>query len=166
MNNKVLLVVAGLLIALGLLKPDIGSWINSPRTNINVDEIVVVTPPADPKLREACLPVIESLKSGGSTRKQDGKRLANLSLDLARLIELDGEDTVIKNTDEIRYAIGLAGPMLRMDIKGKYPDLAKNSQGVIVSGIGDDNVPLDEELRKRAVASFQALGWAYNEGSK
>ena len=164
MNNKIVLIVAGLLIALGLLKPDLSSWVN--RSNVNVDEIVVVTPPADAKLREACLPVIESLRNGGTTRKQDGKRLANLSLDLARLIELDGEDVVIKNTDEIRYAIGLSGPMLRMDIKGKYPELAKNSQAVIVAGIGDDNVPLDAELRKKAVESFQALGWAYNEGSK
>ncbi|NDB60882.1 hypothetical protein EB001_20920 [bacterium] len=163
MNNKILLIVASLLIIVGLVKPDFS---NLGKGGSSVDQIVVVSPPSDPTLKEACSPVIEALKNGASSRVKDGKRLSNLSLDIARLIELDGEDVVIKTTDEIRYAVSLAGPMLRMDIKGKYPDLAKNSQAVIVAGIGDDNVPLDDATRHKAVESFQALAWAYNEGSK
>ena len=49
-------------------------------------------------------------------------------------MELDGEDLVIKNTDEIRQANSIAGVMLRLDIKGKYPDLAKEANRYIVTG--------------------------------
>lgn len=165
MNNKyLLLLVAGLLIVVGVAKPDFKLLGGGNR--ISVDEIVVVTPPADQKLREVCFGVVESLKDGGSTREKDGKRLANLYMDIARLIELDGEDMVIKNTDEIRYANSLAGVMLRMDIKGKYPKLSESAKAVIVSVIGDDNVPLDVETRAKAAESFRALAWACHEGSK
>lgn len=165
MNKKILLVVAAVLIGLGLFKPNLSN-ISIGNGKVNVDEIVVVTPPSDSKLREVCGPVIDALRGGPSSRSQDGKRLANLYMDIARLVELDGEDMVIKNTDEVRYANGLAGPMLRMDIKGKYPELAKSAQAVIVAGVGDDNVPLDKDLRAKIVESFKALAWACNEGSK
>jgi len=165
MNNKyLLLLVAGLLIVVGLVKPDLTRLGGGNR--INVDEIVVVTPPAYQKLREVCSGVVEALQNGGSSREKDGKRLANLYMDIARLIELDGDEMVVKNTDEIRYANSLAGVMLRMDIKGKYPKLPEGAKTVIVSGIGDDNVPLDVETRAKAAESFRALAWACNEGSK
>jgi hypothetical protein len=32
--------------------------------------------------------------------------------------------------------------------------------------IGDDNIPLNKELRAKAVDAFNALGWAYNTGAK
>jgi hypothetical protein len=164
-NKKVLLCLAGLLIIVGITKPDLKQWFSGSDT-ISVDEIVVVTPPSDNKLREVCEPVITSLKDGDSNRVKDGKRLANLYMDIARLIELDGEDVVIKNTDEIRYANSLSGVMLRMDIKGKYPKLPENAKAVIVTGIGDDNVPLDAGLRQKAAESFRALAWACVEGTK
>ena len=163
MNNKVLLVIAGLLILIGVVRPDLSRW-NGPVINNN--EIVVITPPSDQALKDACAAVTASLQSGGSSRIADGKRLANLYMDLATLVELDGEDLVVKNTDEVRSANSLCGVMLRMDIKGKYPKLASNSNAVIVAGIGDDNVPLDSKLRAKAVESFRALGWACLEGTK
>jgi len=153
MNKKLLLVVAGLLIVFGLVKPDLSSvWNRKP-----VDNIVVVTPPADAKLKEACGSVIEALKSGGSSRVKDGLRLSDLAFDLSTLVELDGEEMVIKTTDDLRFANALSGPMLRMDIKGKYPDLAKAANGVIVAAIGEDSIPLDPELRAKAVEGFRAL---------
>ena len=163
MSKKILLIIAGLLIVFGLVKPDLSRFINN---NQSVDRIVVVTPPADAALKEVCGPVIESLKNGGSTRVKDGLRLSDLYMDLAILIELDGEDQVVKTTDDIRFANSLSGPMLKMDIKGKYPTLAKDAYNVIVSSIGDDNVPLDPELRAKAVEGFKALAWAFAEGTK
>jgi hypothetical protein len=37
---------------------------------------------------------------------------------------------------------------------------------MIVSVVGDDQIPLTTELRAKAIDSFMALAWACNEGSK
>lgn len=163
MKSKTLILASGIiLLIIGILKPDLSFITKNNNSNIVVDEIIVVSPPADAKLREICQPIIETLK--GSAK--DARRLSNTFLDIARLIELDGEDMVIKNTEEIKQANGLVGPMLRLDIKGKYPSLSKNCQAVLVNQIGDDNVTLTKELRNSAVEAFRALGWACYEGSK
>jgi hypothetical protein len=85
---------------------------------------------------------------------------------MATLISLDGEDLVIRNTEEIRQANSLSGLMLKLDMKGKYPDLANAAKDLIVTAVGDDNVDLDKELRNNAVLGFKALAWACNEGAK
>jgi hypothetical protein len=85
---------------------------------------------------------------------------------MAKLVELDDEEMVIKSTEEIRQANSLAGVMLRLDIKGKYPNLAKETKEVIVNLIGDDQILLSKELRTKAVEGFNTLAWAFNEGSK
>jgi hypothetical protein len=56
--------------------------------------------------------------------------------------------------------------MLRLDIKGKYPDLAKEAKEVVVAAIGDDQILLSKELRVKAVEGLNALAWACNMGSK
>jgi hypothetical protein len=56
--------------------------------------------------------------------------------------------------------------MLRLDIKGKYPNLAKEAKEVVVAAIGDDQIPLSKELRVKAVEGLNALAWAFNMGSK
>ena len=104
------------------------------------------------------------LKESGA--KSDAKRLRDLYLDLAKLVELDGENEVVKSTEEIRQANSLAGVMLRLDIKGKYPDLAKEAKEVVVAAIGDDQILLSKELRAKAVEGLNALAWACNLGSK
>jgi hypothetical protein len=49
---------------------------------------------------------------------------------------------------------------------GKYPDLAEACNSVVVAGIGDEDIVLDKETRKKAVDTFKALSWACYEGSK
>ena len=56
--------------------------------------------------------------------------------------------------------------MLKLDIKGKYPDLASTAENLVITAIGKDNVFLNKELRSGAVNGFKALAWACNEGSK
>lgn len=85
---------------------------------------------------------------------------------MATLIELDGEDKVITDTLTIREANSLSGKMLRLNIKDKYPNLAEAAKDVIVAGIGDQDVALTPELRKKAAESFRALSWAFYQGSK
>lgn len=163
MNNKLILIIAGLLILVGLLKPNLENFI--PNNNPSVNPIVVVEP-TDSDIKEKADLVVSSLKNGSSDRKNDGKRLSSLYADLALLVSLDGEDQVIKSTEEIKQANLIAGSMLRMNMKNKYPDLAKNANTVIVSAIGDDNAVLSKDLRAKAVDAFNALSWACDQGSK
>lgn len=160
MNSKALLIVAGLLIAVGLIKPDLSSLVPS---NKPKDSVVFIEAPSDENVKKECDDVAKILKSGSPN---DAVRLRDLFLDISKLIELDGEDLVIKTTEEIRQANSLAGPMLRLDIKNKYENLANEAKEVIVSVIGDDNVPLTTELRKQAANAFKYLAWACNEGAK
>lgn len=162
MNKTLLLIVGGLLVLVGLVGPKLNLPINKPSDN----HIVVVTPPSDKDLRELCKPVIDALRSGDINRVVDGQRLSELYFDLATLIELDGDDEVVKTTEEIRQANSLSGVMLRMNLKGKYPELASSAQDILSKTLGSDMVTLDKELRAKAVETFKALSWAANEGSK
>jgi hypothetical protein len=160
-DKKVLLALGGLLILLGLLKPEFSNVLN-PRPSV-VDVLELPTP-TDEAVKKEADDVVALVKESGA--KGDAKRLRDLYLDLAKLVELDGEDEVIKSTEEIRQANSLAGIMLRLDIKGKYPNLAKEAKEVVVAAIGDDQIPLSKELRGKAVEGLNALAWAFNMGSK
>jgi hypothetical protein len=120
----------------------------------------------DSNIRAQADELVALLKSFGSSAKDDSLRLRDLYLDLSTLVSLDGENQIVKNTEEIRQANSLAGVMLRLDIKDKYANLAKEAKDVMVSAIGDDQVLLSAELRTKAVDGFKALAWACNEGSK
>lgn len=163
MNKKILLGLGLGLIIIGLVEPNLSNLLHKPVPV--VDSIVVVSPPSDEKIKEAAQKLISILKESGLSR-DNCRRLSSLYCDMARLIELDGEDTVIKNTEEIKQANSLSGLMLKLDIKGKYPKLAEATKGVVVAGIGDDSVVLDSNLRTKSVESFMALSWAFNEASK
>lgn len=160
MNKNVILLIAGILIAIGLLKPDLSSLVPVSKPK---DTIVFIEAPVDETVKKECEDVAKILKKGSAS---DAIRLRDLFLDISKLVELDGEDLVIKTTEEIRQANALAGPMLKLDIKNKYENLANEAKQVIVSSIGDDNVPLTTELRKQAVNAFKHLAWACNEGAK
>lgn len=162
MNKNVILAVAGLLILVGLTKIDVSRFIPSSPTNVDVMEL---SAPTDVNIRKEADDVVSLLKTSGGS-KGDFKKLRDLTLDLGRLVQLDGEDLVIKTTDEIRQANSIAGPMLKLDVKGKYPKLAEEAKEVIVAAVGDDNINLSTELRAKAVDGFNALAWAYNEASK
>jgi len=156
MNKTVLIIIAAILLAIGLFKPNLSVIPNTP-------SVPTISAPSDPELKEACSEVISILQNGKSN---DALRLSSLYMDMATLIELDGENEVIKTTEDIRQANSLSGLLLKLDIKGKYPNLAVAAKNVIIAGIGDDDISLDPELRKKASESFRALAWACQEGSK
>ena len=163
MNQKnILLGLAGLLIVLGLLKPDFSNLLG-PNKPAVVDVLELATP-TDEIVKKEADDVVALLKEAGA--KNDAKRLRDLYIDLAKLVELDGEDEVIKSTEEIRQANSLTGVVLKLDIKGKYPNLAKEAKEVVVAAIGDDQILLSKELRTKAVEGLNALAWACNQGSK
>jgi hypothetical protein len=160
-DKKVLLALGGLLILLGLLKPEFSNVLN-PRPS--VVDVLELPAPTNETVKKEADDVVALLKEAGA--KSDAKRLRDLYIDLAKLVELDGEDEVVKSTEEIRQANSLTGVMLRLDIKGKYPNLAKEAKEVVVAAIGDDQIPLSKELRVKAVEGLNALAWAFNMGSK
>ena len=161
-NNKVILVLAALLIALGLFQPNLSDW-GVPNKPVSID-VLELSAPTDESVKKEADDVVALLKEAGA--KGDAKRLRDLYIDLAKLVELDGEDEVIKSTEEIRQANSLAGVMLKLDMKGKYPNLAKEAKEVVVASIGDDQILLSKELRVKAVEGLNALAWACNLGSK
>jgi hypothetical protein len=160
-DKKILLGLGGLLILLGLLKSEFSDLLKPRPSAVDVLEL---STPTDEILKKEADDVVAVLKEAGA--KSDAKRLRDLYLDLAKLVELDGEDEVIKSTEEIRQANSLTGIMLRLDIKGKYPNLAKEAKEVVVAAIGDDQILLSKELRVKAVESLNALAWACNLGAK
>ena len=160
-EKKILLALGGLLIVLGLFKPEFSN-ILKPRPS--VVDVLELPEPTDEAVKKEADDVVALLKEAGA--KSDARRLRDLYLDLAKLVEIDGEDEVIKSTEEIRQANSLAGVMLKLDIKGKYPNLAKEAKEVVVAAIGDDQILLSKELRARAVEGLNALAWACNTGSK
>ena len=161
-QKNILLGLATLLIVIGLLKPDFSN-ILGPFKPVMVD-VLELPAPTDEAVKKEADDVVALLKEAGA--KNDARRLRDLYIDLAKLVELDGEDEVIKSTEEIRQANSLAGVMLKLDIKGKYPDLAKETKEVVVASIGDDQILLSKELRVKAVDGLKALAWDCNMGSK
>jgi len=162
MKEKFLLVLAVVLILIGITKPNLSLISN----NSNKIDIMELSEPIDSNILKESKEVVSLIKSYKNISKNDFKKLRDLMLDLSILIKLDGEDKVITNTDEIRQANSLAGVMLKLDMKDKYKDLAKETHDVIVAAVGDDNIPLSDDLRTKGVDGFNALAWAFNEGSK
>ena len=111
MKDKILLALGGLLIAVAILKPTLDHLPIVPNT-VSINELVI--PGVDNDTKLLLQPIVESFKNGSSDRKLDGKKLASLYLDIATLISLDGEDTVIKTTEDIKQANSIAGPMLKL----------------------------------------------------
>lgn len=160
--NKVLLAIAAILVFIGLFRPQFSNIVNNPN---QIEQTIVVTPPSDKNLKTKAEAVIQAL-SVNSDRKTDGVKLSSLYYDIATLIELDGESQVVKTTDDVRQANSLAGLMLKLNIKGKYPALPQAANDVILTAIGQDNILLNQNLRTKAVDGFKALSWACNEGTK
>ena len=164
--NKILLAIGVILLCFGLFRSNSVNNNPSPIKPVVVDNILVVTPPLDKELKNLCEKVSVIFLTGPSGSKQDAKRLSELYMDLATLIELDGSNQVVKTTEEIRQANSLSGTMLRLNIKGSYTGLSEATSTVISSQIGDDIIPLTPDLRSKAANAFRGLAWACNEGSK
>jgi hypothetical protein len=167
MNNKFLLILAVVLIFIGVVKPKIlNDIVPNNNNNVVVNPNLDVDMPKDEVLLEKSKQVIKAFDGSSFDKHRDGKRLALLYLDLATLVELDGKQEVVKTTEEIRQANSLAGSILRLNLKGSYPGLSDAANNLLMSQIGEDIVPLDSDLRAKAVDALRALAWACFEGSK
>ena len=167
MNNKVVLGIGAVLILIGILRPDLSNLLpNNNKTPNVVVPVAEFVEPTNPELLSKADEVATILKNGGEDRKVDGMKLAALYADIAKLISLDAENTVIKTTSEIREVNSVAGSLVASELKGKYPNLALTARALIVSAIGDDIATLNEENRQKAAEAFEALAWGCYMGAK
>jgi hypothetical protein len=166
LNSKLILIIAAVLIFVGVFKPQFPFVGPNQPVDVVVNPNVEVDKPKDEVLLEKAKAVTKAFDGSSFDRNKDSQRLALLYLDLATLIELDGEQEVVKTTEEIRQANSLTGAMLRLNLKGAYPGLSDAANDLLISQIGEDIVPLDSNLRAKAVDAFRALAWACFEGSK
>tara|TARA_B100001778_G_C18588824_1_gene631194 strand:+ start:1781 stop:2287 length:507 start_codon:yes stop_codon:yes gene_type:complete len=168
MSKNLWLILGGILIIIGILKPDLSNL----RLPVNSNpacavENYVLDAPADSELLDKAKILSKILQaSDDSTRKSDSLKLSALYSDIATLVEIDGTDKIISDTASIREVNSLTGKMLRLNIKDKYEGLAESAKDLLVSSIGEDDVVLDDETRTKAVDAFRALSWAFYQGSK
>ena len=126
--------------------------------------VPVVTAPEDEVLKEKGMVIIDLLRESDAKGKEKIALNSLLYKDMALDI-LDAKDAIIKDTASIREANILAGKMLNLDIDGKYDGLAEAAGDLLASTIGKDEVVLDKDLRDKSVDAFNALSWAFYEGS-
>jgi len=166
MQNKILLAIGCLLLIIGIFKPELPNIPTINPTPSASIETYVTDAPSDDNLLEKARTVVGIVQdSDDSTRRSDCLKLSSLYADMATLIEID-DDKVVPDTSSIREANSIAGKMLRLNIKDKYPGLADAAKDLVSSSIGEDDVMLDDELREKSVDAFRALSWAFYEGSK
>jgi hypothetical protein len=175
MSKSFVLVIGVVLIAVGVFKPDLSNLLPN---NGGGDSVVVPSvefaEPTDPNLMASALKVADALKIG-ENHKEDGLALAKLYHDIARLIELDGDNEIVKTTTEIAEVNSVAGRLMNLQLRGQYPDLAKAAKSLVVNALNGevdaeesevDVAVLNAESRSVAVAAFDALAWGCFEGSK
>lgn len=169
MKNYILYIGIGLIL-FGLFQPNISNYIPVIRPDnqhASCLDNYVITPPDDKDILEKCNLVVDAIQSSNANNKRsDTLKLSSLYADIASLIRIDGDDQVVKDTQTIREVNSLTGQMLKLDIKGKYPNLASAAQDVVKVAIGDDDIILSAENREKAAQAFDGLSWAFYEGGR
>jgi hypothetical protein len=164
-KEKILLVIASILILLGLFKPNLDNFITVIKPSVIADSFVV-DKPTDEKVLELCNNIVDILRQGPTSDKKDIMRLSRLYYDMATLVSLDGDIKTISRTEDIRQANQIAGPMLGLKLKNKYEGLSAAADELIKFMIGSENVTLSDDLRLKSSEAFLALSWSFLEGSK
>jgi len=85
--------------------------------------------------------------------------LASLWRELANVIALD-TDNIIKSNADIREANSVAGRLMALRMKGKYPSLGADVDSAIKNVMGKNPDALDATTKKKAVELFNGLSWA------
>lgn len=166
-TNKFLLGLGAVLVVVGLFKPNLNNIIPTPFPNPSpVAPSFEVSEPEDPALKEAALEIAAILQDGGKDHKIDGLALSSLYLDIAKLVSLDNENEVVRTTSELREVNSVAGTLMNLSLKGKYPNFASKARELVVSVLGDDIAVLNTENRTKAVEAFEALAWGCYQGAK
>lgn len=165
-KDKVVLILAGALVLIGLLKPDFSNLIPSNRPVAIETETLQAPVSTDVKaIAEKVTKIFK--ESTAKDKKVKGQRFKSLMIDLAKLIKLDGEREIVKSTKELRLANSIAGRMSDLDMKGEFTDLAKTCTEVLAASLGGtEDILLTPELREKGGDGFLAIAWAVEQGLK
>lgn len=165
-KDKVVLILAGALVLIGLFKPDFSNLIPSNRP-VAVETETLQTP-VSTDVKTVAEKVTKIFKeSTAKDKKVKGQRFKSLMIDLAKLIKLDGEREIVKSTKELRLANSIAGRMSDLDMKGEFTDLAKTCTEVLAASLGGtEDILLTPELREKGGDGFLAIAWAVEQGLK
>ena len=94
-RNQIILCVAGVLLFIGIFKPDL-SWLRSPIQTPTVVDTIEIDSPKSKELKQLAENVRDCfLNSDSSTRQNDARMLSNLYRDLALLVSLNNANEVI-----------------------------------------------------------------------
>ena len=108
--------------------------------------------------KELLYPIINSLKEYPDAATDFG----NLSNGLALVVE--SEEVILKTTDDVRRAHENAGALaIQAGEIPRIPSYARNVNDFITSEVGNENVPLDGDKKKKIIEAFKALSWATNQ---
>ncbi len=119
--------------------------------------------PNDAEVLDVCERIAEIISdSSASDKRTDVNNLTRVYLETANLI--DADDEIITNTQQVRSSHIIAAKLLRINLVGKYEGLADQSNELFKLVLGNDDVALDEKLRKESVKAFKYLAWALQEG--
>ena len=103
-------------------------------------------------------PVSSSLKS----HPEAASDFESLYYGMALVVGAD--DVILRTTEDVRQAHENAGALaIQAGEIPRIPGYAKAVNDFIVSQVGQDNVPLDNNKRKQIVDTFKALAWATNQ---
>lgn len=166
MKNNILLMIGAVLVGLGLFGENLELPSFSLLNNNSAGNTYITQSPEDSVLLQHSNDIVDILDNSNSPSKKDEcLKLSALYYDLSVLMAID-DNAIIEDTAGIREANSLAGKMLNLDIKDKYDGLAAAAKDLMVAAVGEDDVSLTEESRKKAVQAFRALSWAFYKGSR
>jgi hypothetical protein len=165
-KNNLVLILAGTLVLIGLVKPDFSNLLPNNRPAVIENEVLAA--PASDEVKAVAEKITKIFKeSSAKDKKIKGQRFKSLMIDLAKLIKLDSEKEVIKSTKELRFANAVAGNMSDLDMKGEFVDLAKTCTEVTTVSLGGtEDILLTPELREKGGDGFLAIAWAVEQGLK
>ena len=123
-------------------------------------------PTPSPVMKEVVKGVTELIV--GEKAYVDGQELAMFYMDLADIIERDGEKQTIEDTAKFRLLHVRAGNFMfqKTGMDGRYQNLGQEVNSVLEKQIGLKIVLLDEQKRHDIVEVLEALAWAALEASK
>jgi hypothetical protein len=157
MSSNFLKIAAVAAIAFVLIKPHMGEIHFPSFGRASATAEAFPDKPFNSKVLDAVTPVQSILAKADA---EDKLNLARLWREDAQIIQ--GDDSVIQTTADVRRANGIAGKLMTLHLKGKYAGLAAAVDNAFAKVVGMDAKPLDSQTRQDVVSVFNGLSWAAN----
>jgi len=120
---------------------------------VNNEKVEIPTPSIEYKT------LVESIKNT-KIDKKDANQIRDFFWQLSQVVQSD--PGFIKTTGQFREfnivagGLNFAGPSL----KNKYPNLGEEIDGIIITAMGKENIPLTSQKRNSLNKTLQAIAWS------